>query len=1371
MIILGSIIVSINNGKLIAAAVAVGGAFLIGVVVASICAACSERERDDMNVCKKVVETILVEESPLPTRSAKLMSSESHRRMAQSMRARRRGGHRRYGDHRRRVTLLHNPTLPNHCGFECLLKAARLRVTEDTIMDLRMRTAERVYMGFLADQIVHGMSIREMIEKSEENLNSYLAKLKWNLWASPLEICIAAEVLGVPVAISVGKAIFACGEGPKHVIRLHKSHYTLHRLRKTLVEAGRVTYQRGGMHNTTMCAASPSASAAASSSWQWQHAQLNTVSILSLPPAATVAEVREETPEWALPTRAPPGLTNERDSMHIVNIDVSPTLRTDIVSLRLTIRSDLEVSAFRQRVAAILQVPGERLLLQNQMGDVLPEHLGVPTYVQANDQWARDSAVYDMLHVTVEGVQHVKFVVMADPIWVHQQLVDHVAKILGKDPQQVHITDVNGALWRYPEDRLRTSTLTVTLTDLPVDQVDLLGYLAEQRGGARTVSTTQAYQTSMGEHYVLDECHQPNPDPHEERQDLQVQRVNDDDETEVEGNDGQQQQLCEAHREQPVLVEDSPEAARARQLRADHAYRPVAMVEGGVLYDANARMLTAEALARHERRQRSRSRSRGSHRRSPNTVASTSADSQVMITATVLPHSPPPAQPEVVVRPVFDDVGPVGTLQAYPTALASDVVLDFINQVKPGDLVQVLPMHAVLWREVERILMPPQPRVSAFRPLDMRSSRWELYQNIREVPVLVAGTMIHTLILPWHLSLAQVRLRIADHAPHNMHWMLMAVTPDDWVVFQLLLPRPVREELEDLERRRQQERGGMRAQPKLPLKVHIKHADDIQEWKVDHDMTLEYFLDVLALEFDTQVMNILIMRGKHIPGLEESILSYLPIIRVYVIDRMPTDSHMTADQMMSGVLWQRAKKGKRPWQSLPVPKGLPQVYSPEPTPPMGLIHCYLKPAHDPEEMYVVHVAPTATVADVLRNLEAITQYRAESMLLVKEGCVIATYENAAVCNPMSFLLLGDKLHCVDLCAAQAVDWSDLWSVSHTTEQGVTPRGGHREGTLDYEAMQLYMNYAEKGTLESVATWLKSPMSLLRFARGGARPDRTGQQPRAVMIVWAEDKIRREIEGVNPLTVRMLLKAEQRTVSAILHTRSATQTREVLQAAYRRAGLSMQAPQQLQEQQQEQQQTQPPQEALTDMVRALHNQATITTQIADRLAASPTNLDFVKLLDTVNGQMEMQQVLISQTERIMLYLQLVHGPNVIENFRAQETPGRRSRTEQSTQDYQEEPNEHEGQHSQQRETVSMDLTNDNDQDHVEEQQEIVRQPATPDVQQQHPTQDLMPTPRREPASFAPAGLSSNISQGFRQASQRSRRSEAVGPAVRPFRSRQ
>ena len=49
--------------------------------------------------------------------------------------------------------------------------------------------------------------------------------------------------------------------------------------------------------------------------------------------------------------------------------------------------------------------------------------------------------------------------------------------------------------------------------------------------------------------------------------------------------------------------------------------------------------------------------------------------------------------------------------------------------------------------------------------------------------------------------------------------------------------------------------------------------------------------------------------------------------------------------------------------------------------------------------------------------------------------------------------------------------------------------------------------------------------------------------------WAEGKIRREVPGLNPLTVSMLLKAEQRTTSSVLRSRSAARTKEAIVAAY------------------------------------------------------------------------------------------------------------------------------------------------------------------------------------------------------------------------------
>ena len=149
-------------------------AFAVGILVAwawSTYQRCAQRKREQEKV-------IYVPESPQPTRSAKLLSSESHKRMAQSFRARRRGGNRRYGMHRRSVTRVFDPPSENDCGFACVLKAAGQACTMKRIHGLRQKTADRVYMAYIHDEKYGGLSVKDMIAESGHTLAAYLAMLK-----------------------------------------------------------------------------------------------------------------------------------------------------------------------------------------------------------------------------------------------------------------------------------------------------------------------------------------------------------------------------------------------------------------------------------------------------------------------------------------------------------------------------------------------------------------------------------------------------------------------------------------------------------------------------------------------------------------------------------------------------------------------------------------------------------------------------------------------------------------------------------------------------------------------------------------------------------------------------------------------------------------------------------------------------------------------------------------------------------------------------------------------------------------------------------------------------------------------------------------
>ena len=74
-------------------------------------------------------------------------------------------------------------------------------------------------------------------------------------------------------------------------------------------------------------------------------------------------------------------------------------------------------------------------------------------------------------------------------------------------------------------------------------------------------------------------------------------------------------------------------------------------------------------------------------------------------------------------------------------------------------------------------------------------------------------------------------------------------------------------------------------------------------------------------------------------------------------------------------------------------------------------------------------------------------------------------------------------------------------------------------------------------------------------RGGARKSRLDPNaPRTAMIQWALEKAEEHCPGILPSTLTMLMRAENRTTMAILNSKSASQTQEVVGAAMKRAGI-------------------------------------------------------------------------------------------------------------------------------------------------------------------------------------------------------------------------
>ena len=180
---------------------------------------------------------------------------------------------------------------------------------------------------------------------------------------------------------------------------------------------------------------------------------------------------------------------------------------------------------------------------------------------------------------------------------------------------------------------------------------------------------------------------------------------------------------------------------------------------------------------------------------------------------------------------------------------------------------------------------------------------------------------------------------------------------------------------------------------------------------------------------------------------------------------------------------------------------------------MNMCQCLLRPAHPAEEIHSVDVCEKATIGDMLTMLEKTTTYTKQRVMAVKAGRIQPSYMKVTSGLSVAFLLFGHRLNATDVCS-MGIESEVSWAVKST-----------------------------------------SPSPTLT-PRGVARTARNLQQPRSAMLVWAEDRIAREVQGLNMLTVRMLLRAEQRAATAVWHARGPAQTREVLVAAYCRAGLSI-----------------------------------------------------------------------------------------------------------------------------------------------------------------------------------------------------------------------
>ena len=574
-----------------------------------------------------------------------------------------------------------------------------------------------------------------------------------------------------------------------------------------------------------------------------------------------------------------------------------------------------------------------------------------------------------------------------------------------------------------------------------------------------------------------------------------------------------------------------------------------------------------EALQRlHQYRERSRSRSPHNE---PNSPASGSSINSARLRSSVRPYGEEGDHLRVS-KNVRDHDGVIGQIRAHPSSLPEDVLSDFADRVKPWALPRIYPHDALTWDDVQSVILPPPEQVVGHNAIDLRKSRWELYEELRKIPLMKDGNIIHVLHVPRSLTLSRCQLRVERAATRLQIWQLTALSVENWVAHVVDITPEMQRGLAGFDETVRRARGGMRSSP-TSTDGRSYSLSTIQDGECSSASSA----------------------GQAAPA------------------RFTTIVHVSL--------------GINPLE----------------------IHAFaVNHEHIVEELII----QMAGVLGLLPHQILLTAGRNVPKL---DDKVQAFAGKAFVAYPTTFFH-DSQYFWREVPAQMWSQWFQQW--------------GHRQPFLysPWERQQ------SGNTMPQVDT---APVSFApgEVSRGGTRKPGNSHEQRSVMLTWAIDKAKRELPHVSIPTITMMMKAEMKTVSSILHSRSANQTYQIIQAAYRRANLQLpdevkpvsksrsrttspvrtseptpgedtnagqpdqgedgqhQAvpvpPEQAAQPNQSQSAPQSQSDArfsaivseLAAMRQAMTNQATITGQILDIMSAMPKNEDYMALVQAIKSQ--------------------------------------------------------------------------------------------------------------------------------------------------------
>ena len=564
------------------------------------------------------------------------------------------------------------------------------------------------------------------------------------------------------------------------------------------------------------------------------------------------------------------------------------------------------------------------------------------------------------------------------------------------------------------------------------------------------------------------------------------------------------------------------------------------------------------------------SRSRSRSRRSMRSPSSGSSINSARLRSEVMP--PDAQELDRISRDVRDPQGVIGQIRAQPEAVADQVLEEVQARIHAEVPPRKHPRTAMLWRDVQSVILPHPVVPEGANVLDLRRGRWELYQPLRYIPLTARGELRRLIVVPESISHESAQIRVERAATRGQHWQVIAVSYDNWIAQPLMLPEHIQLDLLSYDEMVRAQRGGMR-QPIMGHTVaHVALAinpNEIHAFEVNADHSIEDLIKQMSAVIGLFPYEILLATATHIPKLEDKVQSY------------------------------------------------------------------------PGLVFMAY--PTSFFHDGLKFWNE---------------------------DPMQ---LWNK-------------WFQQWGLRRPT-------------------MYRPLDSQQIPRSEPLPTPTSSPQSFAPGdnTRGGARkPVRSSQEQRSVMLTWAIDKAKRELPQISVPTITMMMKAEMRTVSSVLHSRSAMQTYQVLQAAYRRANLQL--PREVQPVSQSRSRTSspvrntdeenqarqvhpsaeenegdqtgpasaPPElstsptivgehsqgliNELAAMRQAMANQAVITGQILDIMSAMPKNSDYMALVQAVKAQSEAHAEssmhiarMVSSLEQRLTEWECTYLPTVLERL--------------------------------------------------------------------------------------------------------------------------